>query len=78
MPLDQLLAAYGYRIGADGTRERIPDGSDADKGASRPWPQCHRVLSRAGSGQDRAEALAANQTADKARGEVRSCGRSQV
>ena len=32
MPLDQLLAAYGYRIGADGTRERIPDGSDADKG----------------------------------------------
>ncbi len=32
MPLDELLAAYGYRIGPDGTREQIPDGTDASKG----------------------------------------------
>ncbi len=31
MPLDQLLAAYGYRIGPDGGRERVPDGTDASQ-----------------------------------------------
>ena len=32
MPLDQLLAACGFRIGPDGNRERVLDGSDASKG----------------------------------------------
>ena len=32
MPLDQLLAAYGYRIGPDGTKERIADGTDVSMG----------------------------------------------
>ncbi len=27
MPLDQLLAAYGYRVGPDGTKQRIAEDS---------------------------------------------------
>ena len=52
MPLDQLLAAYGYKIGPDGTRERIHDDDDpgetADGGGSsaiiRAEDQVHGVV----------------------------------
>ena len=38
VPLDQLLAQYGFRIGLDGTKQRILDGDAANAETGRPPP----------------------------------------